>query len=205
MSRPMRPPAPSKNGLGGYFDYASRDRIHDLSLCTDTLSSWFKYACPVASMPLFSELAALADRVQRRARCLTLRPSARHRPALAWLQRVDKEQARCSCGCTCFRRIRPTRRPRPGSGSFDASGDARRIRDTEPHWGYELGSVSDARVQVLAARYDESVAYADHYAGEFLQQRAAAARRQHRCSRHGRPRRELPSRVWSTHRSGVVR
>ena len=159
----------SKNGLGGYFDYASRDRIHDLSLCTDTLSSWFKYACPIASMPLFSELATLADRIQGGRDASHYDPRLATAPALSWLQRVDKERP-VFLWVHLFPPHSPYAAPAPWLGSFDASSDARRIRDTEPHWGYELGNVPDARVQVLAARYDESVAYADHYAGEFLQQ-----------------------------------
>ncbi len=159
----------SKNGLGSYFDYASRDRIHDLNLCTDTLSSWFKYACPVAAMPLFGELVTMADRVQGGRNASHYDPALATAPALAWLQQVDKQRP-VFLWVHLFPPHSPYAAPAPWLGSFDASGDARRIRDTEPHWGYELGGVPDARVQVLAARYDESVAYADHYAGEFLQQ-----------------------------------
>jgi arylsulfatase A-like enzyme len=159
----------SKNGLGGYFDFASRDRIHDLSLCTDTLSSWFKYACPIAAMPLFSELVALAERLQGGRDSSHYDPRLATAPALKWLQRIDKQRP-VFLWVHLFPPHSPYAAPAPWLGSFDASADARHIRDTEPHWGYELGAVPDARVQVLSARYDESVAYADYYAGEFLQQ-----------------------------------
>ena len=159
----------SKNGLGGYFDYASRDRIQDLNLCTDTLSLWFKYACPIAAMPLFSELVALGDRMLGGRDASHYDPRLATAPALAWLQRTDKQRP-VFLWVHLFPPHSPYAAPAPWLGSFDTSADARRIRDTEPHWGYELSRVPDTRVQILAARYDESVAYADHYAGEFLQQ-----------------------------------
>jgi hypothetical protein len=40
------PPAGvTKNGMSNYFDYASRDRTRDISLCNERLSSLLKYAC----------------------------------------------------------------------------------------------------------------------------------------------------------------
>lgn len=159
----------SKNGLGGYFDYASRDRIQDLSLCSDALSSWFKYACPIAAMPLFSELVALSDRLGGGRNPAHYDPQLATAPALAWLQRTERQRP-VFLWVHLFPPHSPYAAPAPWLGSFDPSADARRLRDTEPHWGYELSGVPDAQVQVLAARYDESVAYVDHYAGEFLQQ-----------------------------------
>lgn len=158
----------SKNGLGGYFDYASRDRIRDLSLCTDALSSWFKYACPIAALPLFSELVALTDRLTGGRDASHYDPRLAIAPALGWLQRVDKQRP-VFLWVHLFPPHSPYAAPAPWVGRFDGSAEARRIRDTEPHWGYELSAVPEARVQVLSARYDESVAYVDHYAGEFLQ------------------------------------
>src|SRR6185312_16238530 len=54
-------------------------------------------------------------------------------------------------------------------GRFDSSSAARTIAETEPDWAYTLSRAPAARLRTLEARYDESVAYVDHYAGLFLQ------------------------------------
>lgn len=158
-----------KNGLGRYFNFASRDRIHDPGLCTDTLSVWFKYACPIAAMPLFTQLVTLADRLHGSRDATHYDPQLAIEPALLWLERADKSRP-VFLWVHLFPPHSPYAAPPPWLGAFDASENARRLRDTEPHWGYELGHVADLRVQVLAARYDESVAYADYYSGVFLRQ-----------------------------------
>jgi arylsulfatase A-like enzyme len=158
----------AKNGLNSYFDFASRDRIRDVSLCTDGLSALFKYACPVAALPLFNQLSTWTDQARGGRDSSHYDPKLAIEPALAWLARTDKSKP-VFLWVHLFPPHSPYAAPSPWLGAFDASADARNIPDSEPNWGYELGSATDARVQVLAARYDESVAYADFYAGQFLQ------------------------------------
>jgi arylsulfatase A-like enzyme len=158
----------SKNGLGGYFDFASRDRIRDLNLCTDTLSALFKYACPIAAMPFFGQLVTYADRLHGGRDTAHYDPRLATEPALTWLQQADKSKP-IFLWVHLFPPHSPYAAPPPWLGSFDASTGARDIAHSEPHWGFELSRVGDAQVQLLAARYDESVAYADYYAGDFLQ------------------------------------
>ncbi len=158
----------ARNGLGGYFDYASRDRIRDASLCTDALSALFKYSCPVAAMPLFTRLSAWIEEARGRPDTSHYDPRLAIEPALVWLEHADKSKP-VFLWVHLFPPHSPYAAPSPWLGAFDASAEARGIPDSEPHWGYELSRVADARVQVLEARKDESVAYADNYSGRYLQ------------------------------------
>ncbi|HEX4023149.1 MAG TPA: sulfatase-like hydrolase/transferase [Steroidobacteraceae bacterium] len=158
----------AKNGLGSYFGFASRDRIQDLNLCTDSLSALLKYACPVAAMPLFAELLTLAAAVHGQPGSGHYDPRLATGPALAWLQSVDKSRP-VFLWVHLYPPHSPYAAPTPWLGRFDASGAARSLADTEPHWAYAMGEVSPALAQTLTDRYDESVRYVDHYAGAFLQ------------------------------------
>jgi len=158
----------AKNGLGRYFDFASRDRIRDLDLCTDSLSAIFKYTCAVAAMPLFAQLVTFADDIHGRPGNNHYDPRLATRPALAWLRTVDKSKP-VFLWVHLFPPHAPYAAPASWLGLFDPSDDARTLADTAPHWGYTMGDVSPALAQTLDDRYDESVRYVDHYAGAFLE------------------------------------
>jgi arylsulfatase A-like enzyme len=157
----------ARNGLGRYFGFASRDRIADLELCTDALSALLRNTCAVASMPLFAELVSLADDLHGRPGKQHYDPRLATRPALAWLQGIDRSRP-VFLWVHLFPPHSPYAAPAPWLGSFDASDDARTLASTEPHWNYTMSQVSPALVQALAGRYDESIRYVDHFAGEFL-------------------------------------
>lgn len=159
----------AKNGFGRYFDFAARDRVRDVNLCTDGLSARFKYACAVADMPLFGALVALADRLSGGRDNSHYDPQLATRPALAWLQRVDKSRP-VFLWVHLFPPHSPYAAPSPWLGHFDASAAGRNVGATEPFWGYTLGTQPATEVQLLQDRYDEAVLYVDYYAGQFLQQ-----------------------------------
>lgn len=158
-----------RNGLGRYFDFASRDRIRDLELCTDTLSSLLRYSCPVASMPLFGALMGLADRLHGPLSNAHFDPELAIAPALTWLQRADKRRP-VFLWVHLFPPHAPYAAPPPWLGRFDGSNAMRTPAETEPYWTYTLSRAPTTRVRVLEDRYDEAVEYTDHYAGLFLQQ-----------------------------------
>jgi arylsulfatase A-like enzyme len=159
----------AKNGFNRYFDFAVRDRIHDVNLCTDGLSARFKYACAIADMPLFGALVALADQLSGGRDNAHYDPRLATGPALAWLQQVDKSRP-VFLWVHLFPPHSPYAAPAPWLGRFDSSAAGRNVGQTEPYWGYTLGTQSPAEVQLLNDRYDEAVLYVDHYAGQFLQQ-----------------------------------
>jgi arylsulfatase A-like enzyme len=158
-------------GFGQYFDFASRDRIKDLDLCTDQLSASFRYACPVAAMPLFAALISMANQLHGRPGPAHYDPQLAIDPAIAWLQHLQTigSDRPVFLWVHLFPPHSPYVTPAPWIGEFDPSPGDRNIAATEPHWGYTLRELSDSQVHLLDARYDESVRYADHYGGLFLQ------------------------------------
>jgi arylsulfatase A-like enzyme len=159
----------AKNGFGRYFDFAARDRVRDVNLCTDALSAHFKYACTVADMPLFGAMVALADRLSGGRDNAHYDPRLATGPALEWLRHVDKSRP-VFLWVHLFPPHSPYATPAPWLGTFDSSPAARNVGATEPYWGYTLSTQSAAEAQLLDDRYDEAVLYVDHYAGQFLQQ-----------------------------------
>ncbi|MGH8144453.1 MAG: sulfatase-like hydrolase/transferase [Steroidobacteraceae bacterium] len=157
----------SKNGLGRYFGFASRDRIEDLDLCRDGLSAWFRYSCAVAAMPLFAQLVTFADDIHGQPDSNHYDPRLATGPALAWLRSVDKSRP-VFLWVHLFPPHSPYAAPAPWLGRFDASAAARNLADTQPHWGYSMAEVPPALAQTLSDRYDESIRYVDYYAGAFL-------------------------------------
>lgn len=159
----------ARNGFGRYFDFAVRDRVRDVTLCTDALAAHLKYACAVADMPLFGWLVSLADQLSGGRDNAHYDPQLATRPALEWLRRIDKGRP-VFLWVHLFPPHSPYAAPAPWLGQFDASAAGRDLGATEPFWGYTLARQPAAEARLLADRYDESVLYVDHYAGEFLRQ-----------------------------------
>jgi arylsulfatase A-like enzyme len=155
-------------GFGGYFQFARTDRTRDLSVCTDGLASLLRYVCAAEEVPIISGLEGFADRVRGGPDNQHYDPRLATRPALAWLRNVDKAKP-VFLWVHLFPPHSPYAAPEPWIGRFDPSSHARSIASTEPHWAYLQSAVPRAEARTLEARYDESVAYVDHYAGDFLQ------------------------------------
>jgi arylsulfatase A-like enzyme len=158
----------SAQGFGGYFQFARTDRTRDLSVCTDGLASLLRYVCAAEEVPMISGLEGFADRMRGGPGNQHYDPLLATRPALAWLRNVDKAKP-VFLWVHLFPPHSPYAAPAPWIGRFDPSPNNRTIASTEPHWAYLQSAVPSGEARTLAARYDESVAYVDHYAGEFLQ------------------------------------
>ncbi|MGH8227307.1 MAG: sulfatase-like hydrolase/transferase [Steroidobacteraceae bacterium] len=163
----------SRQGFGAYFDFASRDRIEQPGLCSDTLSAVLRYVCAATEMPLIAALESLADRLRAGRNNAEYDPRLAIRPALAWLARVGRQQRPVFLWVHLFPPHAPYAAPAPWLGRFDASPLGRTLASTSPYWGYLLSDAPPARVHLLESRYDESIAYVDHYAGEFLRRALA--------------------------------
>ncbi len=156
-------------GFGRDFQFARTDRTKDLTLCTDKLSSFLRYICAATEMPLIARAEGFADSVRGGPGSSHYDPRLATQPALAWLRRVDKSKP-VFLWVHLFPPHSPYATPAPWVGRFDPSPDARNVASTEPAWNYLMSEVPSARAYTLEARYDESVAYVDHYVGEFLRQ-----------------------------------
>jgi arylsulfatase A-like enzyme len=157
----------AKNGLDNYFDYASRDRVRGGPLCNDGLSSVLKYTCPAVEIPLFGEAQSHLETARASRDNLEFDPRLAIEPAIQWLRRVDKSKP-VFLWLHLLPPHSPYAAPKPWLGHFDPSDDARLADDSEPDWQFLLGEIPKDRVRTFQARYDESVEYVDHYAGEFL-------------------------------------
>jgi arylsulfatase A-like enzyme len=162
----------AKNGLGMFFDVRRTDQITLQSLCLDRITAILPYGCAAAELPIFRAVETL----WRRARWKLLGeranrdfdPSLATGAALQWLASADK-------GRPIFLWVHivpphdPYAAPPPWLGSFDPSAGARTPEDSSAPTLFLFGSLPPERVSLLEARYDESVAYSDHYVSEFVQ------------------------------------
>jgi arylsulfatase A-like enzyme len=159
----------AKQGIGQYFQFASTDRVGHVTLCADGLSRYLKYVCAASELPPLQEIDDVAARLQGPPHNLEHDPRLAIDPARRWLESVDHSKP-VFLWVHLFPPHSPYAVPRPWLGRFDPSRRDRTVASTEPYWGWIQSRLSDSQVQVLEARYDEAVAYADAYAGPFLQQ-----------------------------------
>jgi len=161
-----------KIGLGRYFDFASSDRIEGVPLCSDRLAAHLRYLCPASQVHLFADIEVVLGWLFPSHDNREFDPQLATGPALDWLRGVSRTRP-VFLWVHLFPPHSPYAAPLPWLGMFDASDAARTSATSETRWVYLLQQAPRARVHTLAARYDESVRYVDHYASEFL--RAALA------------------------------
>ena len=157
----------AKLGMGGYFDFARRDRTQGIGACSDALSQLLKYACPADELLPFKAFAKLELIIENHRGNAMYDPRLAIDPALAWLRSADKSRP-IFLWVHLFPPHSPYAVPAPWLGRFDTSQNARTLSDSEPNWGYTMSRLPPKRVRLLAARYDESISYVDHFAGQFL-------------------------------------
>jgi arylsulfatase A-like enzyme len=159
----------AKNGLGQYFDFASRDRLPGVPLCGDAYSAVLRYVCPAAQLPLFNAYAKLARVVFATRDNSHFDPRLAIGSALAWLdQRLRTKPI--FLWVHLMPPHSPYAAPVPWLGRFDASPAARSELDSDPPWGYLLSTTVPKRVHALEARYDEAILYVDYYIGQLLRE-----------------------------------
>jgi arylsulfatase A-like enzyme len=158
----------AKQGFGQYFQFASTDRIGHVTLCADKLSQYLRYVCAASELSPLQEIDDLAARWRGPPHNLEHDPRLAIDPALKWLAGVGRSKP-IFLWVHLFPPHSPYAAPRPWLGEFDPSGRDRNAAQTEPSWGWIQSQLPSGQVYTLEARYDESTAYADHYASEFLQ------------------------------------
>ncbi|HEY2590751.1 MAG TPA: sulfatase, partial [Steroidobacteraceae bacterium] len=159
-------------GFGGYFQFSRTDRTDELTFCTDGLSRYLRFICAASEVPPVAELDHLVDVLRGPRGNLEYDPRLAIDPALAWLAGADRDKP-IFLWVHLFPPHSPYAAPAPWLGRFDASPKARDAAHTQPSWGWLESDLPAERVHTLEARYDESVAYVDHYAGDFLRQAQA--------------------------------
>jgi arylsulfatase A-like enzyme len=158
----------AKQGLGPYFQFASTDRVGRVTLCADRLSKYLKYVCAASELSPLQEIDDLAARFRGPPQNLEHDPRLAIAPALEWLAKVDRSRP-IFLWVHLFPPHSPYAVPPPWLGRFDASPKDRTAASTQPYWGWIQSQLTAPEREVLEARYDEAVTYADAYAGPFLQ------------------------------------
>jgi arylsulfatase A-like enzyme len=156
-----------KIGLGRYFDFAGSDRIEGMLLCRDRLAAYLPYLCPASQVHLFADIGVIVGWMFPSHDNRQFDPQLAIRPALEWLGRTERTRP-VFLWVHLFPPHSPYAAPNPWLGMFDPSDAARTSATSETRWTYLLREAPRARVYTLAARYDESVRYVDHYASDFL-------------------------------------
>jgi arylsulfatase A-like enzyme len=158
----------AKQGFGAYFQFASSDRIGRVTLCADRLSRYLRYVCAASELSPLQEVDDFATAFQHPTDNLEHDPRLATRPALHWLASVKRDEP-VFLWVHLFPPHSPYAAPPPWLGRFDPAALDRNAASTQPSWAWILSQLPNAQVRVLMARYDESVAYADFYAGQFLE------------------------------------
>jgi len=158
----------SAQGFGGYFQFARTDRTQELTLCRDGLSRHLRFVCAASEVPPVAEFDHLVDLLHGPPRGnLLYDPRLAIEPALAWLAGVDRDKP-IFLWVHLFPPHSPYAAPEPWLGRFDSSPLDRDTAHTQPSWAWLLSRLPSSQVHTLEARYDESVTYVDHYAGDFV-------------------------------------
>jgi arylsulfatase A-like enzyme len=158
----------AKQGFGRYFQFARMDRTGHVTLCADGLSKYLRYVCAAEELPPLQEMEGIAAQFHPANDNLEHDPRLALDPAMHWLTTVDRTQP-IFLWVHLFPPHSPYAAPEPWLGRFDTSRKDRDAASTQPSWGWIQSQLSQRRVDTLAARYDESVAYVDSYVGPFLQ------------------------------------
>jgi arylsulfatase A-like enzyme len=158
----------AKQGFGRYFQFARTDRTGHVTLCADGLSRYLRYVCAASELSPLEELDDFATAFQHPPDNLEHDPRLATEPALHWLASVKRDKP-IFLWVHLFPPHSPYAAPPPWLGRFDPAALDRNAASTQPSWAWILSQLPNAQVRTLMARYDESVAYADFYAGQFLE------------------------------------
>jgi len=158
----------AKQGFGQFFQFASTDRIGRVTLCADGLSAYLRYVCAASELSPLQEIDELTARFRGPPQNMEHDPTLAIDPALHWLASTDRSKP-IFLWVHLFPPHSPYAVPPPWLGRFDASKHDRTAASTQPNWGWIQSRLKESQAKVLEARYDEAVAYADAYAGAFLQ------------------------------------
>jgi arylsulfatase A-like enzyme len=159
----------SREGMGSYFQFTSMDRSRHTLICNDALSARLRYVCAATELGPLQYLDGWVYRMEGSGGNLEHDPRLALDPAIHWLQTAKRNRP-LFLWVHLFPPHSPYAAPPPWLGRFDPSKQDDTAALTQPDWAWQLSRLSPQHVAVLEARYDENLAYADHYAGPFLQQ-----------------------------------
>lgn len=157
----------SREGMGQYFQFTSMDRSRHTLICNDALSATLRYVCAATELRPLEFLDGIVYRMEGSGGNLEHDPRLALDPAIHWLETVKRNRP-LFLWVHLFPPHSPYAAPPPWLGRFDPSKQDDTAAQTQPDWAWQLSRLSPQQIHVLEARYDENLAYVDHYAGPFL-------------------------------------
>jgi arylsulfatase A-like enzyme len=158
---------PRRQGFSEYFDFQSSIPEWDIVPCIESLSDRLPYLCAASSNPLIGLPFKLAARVAHDLRILEsdkfADPEQTVAAATAWT--AARREAPVFMWVHFMQPHDPYAAPPPWLNGFDPSPVATTVAESHPRFLFESALDSEARIRTLAARYDESIKYVDHYVG----------------------------------------
>ncbi len=161
----------TKNGFGRYFSWRASDTAPISLPCPDEIAFYLRYECAAEEEPILLAARNVWSMLQERLYGAWgndhYDPGRSLRPALAWLSRTNTSNP-IFLWVHLLPPHAPYAAPRPWLGTFDRSPFAMHTSDSTPDQGYWFAGTPALQAQVFEARYEESIAYVDHYLGTFI-------------------------------------
>jgi arylsulfatase A-like enzyme len=159
-------------GVGKYFNHKDADMDWVFGPCLDQFSEVLPYLCEAATSRLISYSYSAAEHAASALGLISLDPHSDVAAMAAriklWCDTEGKEKSPVFLWVHLFPPHDPYSAPKPWLGMFDQSSRALTPANSHPAVQFDAAFESPARLAVLEARYDESIAYVDHYVGELL-------------------------------------
>ncbi len=158
-------------GYANFFDYKNSEFDWQFGPCFDELAGYLPYLCSAASNLLvrytYSALVHAAAALDLISLHPHSNPQAETERATRWAETVDKRSP-IFLWVHYFPPHDPYAAAAPWLGTFDRSSLASTDVDSHPAVHFEAKYESAKRLEVLQARYDESIAFVDHSVGDLL-------------------------------------
>ena len=161
-----------EQGFGEFFDHKDSKPDWVFGPCFDRWSEVLPYLCEAASSRLISYSYSALEHAAAALGLISLDPhsnvAAMTERASRWTEAAGKLKAPVFMWIHLFPPHDPYAAPKPWLGKFDPSSAASTPADSHPAIHFEAGFESASHLATLEARYDESIAYVDHYVGDLI-------------------------------------
>jgi arylsulfatase A-like enzyme len=138
--------------------------------CLDALANHAHYLCTAATNPLINISYAVVVRLAGATGVMRLNPHSDLQQIVAratrWIAGLERRPV--FMWVHFFPPHAPYAAPKPWLGQFDPSPAARGASTSVPARLFDASSEPAGRISTLESRYDESIAYLDHYFGQLI-------------------------------------
>jgi arylsulfatase A-like enzyme len=160
----------SRQGFSSFFDYGMSSLEWISAPCFDALTKHLAYLCSASLNPLIEFPFKLVASAAHAIGLVDLNKNSDLEQTVAIVDRWTQtpKNAPIFIWLHIFPPHDPYAAPEPWLGRFDSSPAAINSSNSRPEYFFESAHESTNRIRTLEARYDESVAYADHFIGKLI-------------------------------------